>query len=463
MSTPGAYQTWSEVLESGTVSPDQSDLLMQEILDDGNVVSILTDDLAMHRILSTIGESSESADMFVNNCLDKIHALKGQPTQVPEITTRQSDIVSRPNDARRVVAGRNTRAKLVIAAMAIGAAVLIGCFIVLWDAQSEMFRNTQKQQRDPDISETQQNESEPEVPSDKTIDNPSLVQGEEEELVLPDLKSIKPNREPENEMEIIDAVALLMVDEDATWESELSQGPVAAGQYKLEKGNAAFRFAGGEVVFMSAPSEINLLDSEKVELVAGQFLVDTINTSGSLALVSSRDLTLNQFEDAQIRILVDPRGSEVLLSSGNFSLNRVADLNEQPLEMKFDDLNRAFVNNSRQQLEEKEVVPVVVASGPKRYFGQMGLGEQKKTSTSPSEFQSLIKQHFEGTNKPPENLRRFHEMFEDIQRQFQDDPDSPSPESTNQFSLQRDLMMNMERARRLIQQHRERLKIPSGM
>ena len=88
--------------------------------------------------------------------------------------------------------------------------------------------------------------------------------------------------------------------------------------------------------------------------------------------------------------------------------------------MKWDELNRAFVSNSQTDQGDTGNMPAVIATGPTKYFAQVGIGEQSQSSSTPGGFKAILDQHAHESAAPIANLERFNQMLDDIRHQFND-------------------------------------------
>ena len=435
-------QTWNSLLDSEQITQEQGKSLLLYINENKTAASVLAEDLAVHRMLKMKQDPKLSADQFVENCMRRLKT-KSTSSTIPAIDTvvesPQINIHTEPTTTALPISGSRAKRKSqsrrwAIALLSLASAIVIGCFVWIWQGQQNQIESIQ---REEDTS-TAVPESAPEPAS--LVDSDPVVPADSPQL--PTIDDIEPNEPPEPREELIagnnsaSPIALLQFNNEAVWDSNESvqPGAIEAGQYNLKSGLAVLEFTPGQSLALFGPASVQLSDDSAVMLISGKFLIESdVEGEGEMVEFETRDIRISKLNAAQVQLLVDSTGSEVLLSAGEFELQRKSST-ENPLNMKQDELERAFFNNvaADPTNNEKAEEPVVIAAGPQKYFAQIGLGEQKKTSRSASEFQAFMQENMADSKIYKNKLQRFDELFNDLRRQFNESPSEDLPG----FSLQ---------------------------
>ena len=171
---------------------------------------------------------------------------------------------------------------------------------------------------------------------------------------------------------------------------------------------------------MSAPATIELVSAQEFSLESGWAQIECPDVLLNEFTVKTRDAELRQFENAQLHLQVDSRGSEVLLARGSLELNRFdSSSRSKPLSLELGELNHAFVNNSVNNLQTK-APSFVIAHGQNKYLGQIGIDDEMLDANSPEEFEAIIEdsQQEQADNQNEDQVQHFNELFRQIRGQF---------------------------------------------
>ena len=456
------HQAWACLLDSMPIDEQQATGLLERVERDLPMHQTLADDLAIHRVLRLLHEPDDMADSFVEDCLQQIRGLEPQKEHAPVkhapgietgietgidtgidtgTSTAKPDVILK---AEQAIRRKRRNAKWVMAAMSMAVAVLIGCFVVVWQNNAAGPNSTE---RDRELNQPPGSVEQ----AERVVEGVDLVDGGKSEsengaavespgeagVELPSLPETDNSEQlagggDEPAFDMNSTVGWLEFSDTTIWDSGLSPQPglIKSGRYQLDSGFAVVLLRGQKVLVARGPASFEIVSDENVSLESGEFLIESAVASSPLA-IDSRDFRIGQLNSTvRVRLRVDGEGSEVLLLDGELSLARKVADDREVLALKSDELNRAFVNNLQVKRtvpgDEEEMLPVVVAAGPTKFFAQMGVGEEKKTSSSPGEFSEALEQHAAGENRPLDELERFNQLFDEIRQQFNDSGETPA-------------------------------------
>lgn len=437
MNAADFHQAWPCLLDSKPISNQQATSLHQHLNEDQALTSTLIDDLAVHRILRSLHptESKEESDSFVNDCLRQIRESESPVLVAPVINTGSASKVEISQRVKKATQKRQRNAKWLVGLLSVAAAILVGCFVIVMQNNSDTQNTTQH-----DLNATQP-EGEP-AAQEKVDTQVELVEADNEpidrsvpEEPVDDLPSLPKLDEVEQLAESTDdvplenganklnnAIALIEFNDETVWAEDSitpEPGPIELGRYELTRGLVVVQLPEQQVLITNGPADFELLGDDKIALHSGEFQIESLANLSPLE-IDTRDLMIDQLNNARIQLRIDEDGSEVLLAAGTINLTRKLDADEPAMGMKLNELNRAFVNNPRALQGTKKSMPAIIATGPKKYFAQVGIGEQKKSSSTRGGFKAILDQHAQESTQPINDLQRFHQMFDDLRQQFND-------------------------------------------
>ena len=434
-------QTWSYLLESKPIDQQQATALLSRAKGDKQLQATLADDLAVHRILRSLNEteSADSSERFVDRCMQEIgrQEIGRQDPEVNLVPDIKTKVATKPDSiqlAKYAISKRRRNRKLLVVGMSIAAAVLVGCFVVVWQRNNEVPSGVQRS--------SELNSPPSLIDQEPGLGSGQLAGGNQGSAAasgneLPERTSEELPSVPEQDgaSQLVgmgdgsgnapaETAAWVEFDEAAVWEADLGadlavpdRGLIEPGRYRLTSGNAVVQTLAQQILLVSGPAEFEITGDHKFNLQSGDFQFESQVSAGD---IEGRDVRIEPSERSRFRVRVDDGGSEVLLLVGEIKLTRKIAAEQKLLAMKSDELNRVFVNNLSIDSDgpsEDELVPVVVAAGPSKYFAQMGYGEQKRTTESPNEFIAMLETLAQNSSQSPEELGQ---RLDEIRRQFND-------------------------------------------